>query len=197
MIRDVLEDARCAPSNSNTQPWAVHIVSGAPRDRLSAALLTAAREGRESLDFVYDSALYPPPYGDWRRAQGYSYYAAMGIARGDRAARIEAHLDNLRFFGAPHVALLFMPAVADNVRVAGDVGMYGQTFLLSLAARGLGGEPQTAVSMFAGTIREELKITPDFRLLFAISFSLPDPDRPAAGWRTDRAAIEESVTFHS
>ncbi|WP_256727214.1 nitroreductase family protein [Streptomyces acidiscabies] len=28
-IRAVLEDARTAPSNCNTQPWTVHIVSGA------------------------------------------------------------------------------------------------------------------------------------------------------------------------
>ncbi|MET7297228.1 nitroreductase family protein [Streptomyces griseoloalbus] len=31
-IRGVLEDAQTAPSNCNTQPWTVHVVSGAARD---------------------------------------------------------------------------------------------------------------------------------------------------------------------
>lgn len=29
IIHEVLKDAQCAPSNCNTQPWSVHIVSGA------------------------------------------------------------------------------------------------------------------------------------------------------------------------
>lgn len=37
-------------------------------------------------------------------------------------------------YGAPHVALLFMPSFGDNVRVGGDMGIYGQTFWLSLTA---------------------------------------------------------------
>jgi nitroreductase len=34
VIRAVLEDAQLAPSNCNTQPWQVHIVSGAKLDLL-------------------------------------------------------------------------------------------------------------------------------------------------------------------
>jgi hypothetical protein len=39
------------------------------------------------------------------------------------------------FYDAPHVAFLFMPKLGDGVRTAGDIGMYAQTFLLSLTAR--------------------------------------------------------------
>lgn len=39
-IQDILEDAQRAPSNANTQPWQVHIVSGRTRDTVSTALLT-------------------------------------------------------------------------------------------------------------------------------------------------------------
>jgi len=37
-IREVLEDAQCTPSNANTQPWSVHIVSGEKLRQLTAAL---------------------------------------------------------------------------------------------------------------------------------------------------------------
>ncbi|MFD0035372.1 nitroreductase family protein [Streptomyces sp. NPDC127172] len=47
-IRGVLEDAQSAPSNSNTQPWTVHVVPGAARDALSKELIKADDEERLS-----------------------------------------------------------------------------------------------------------------------------------------------------
>ena len=35
VLRKVLEDAQYTPSNCNTQPWDVHIVSGAKKEELS------------------------------------------------------------------------------------------------------------------------------------------------------------------
>lgn len=101
-IRAVLEGAQAAPSNCNTQPWTVHIVSGAARDALSGEILKADDEGRFSSD-----------YADF----GEGTYL-------DRAARKAAAREGLKFFGAPHAAFLFMPAFGDGVRAAGDIGMY-------------------------------------------------------------------------
>ena len=53
VIRSVLDDARHAPSNSNIQPWVVHIASGSMRDRLSAAMLAADDAGEQSPDFPW------------------------------------------------------------------------------------------------------------------------------------------------
>lgn len=104
---------------------------------------------------------------------------------------------NYSFFGAPQVALLFMPSFGDDVRVGGDIGMYGQTFLLSLAARGLGGIPQTALGFFAGMIREVLDIPENLKMLFGISFGYPDDAAPGNRMRMDRVPVAESATFHS
>ncbi|MGA5515410.1 nitroreductase family protein [Streptomyces pseudogriseolus] len=38
-MRGVLDHAQTAPSNCNTQPWTVHVVSGTARERLSKELL--------------------------------------------------------------------------------------------------------------------------------------------------------------
>lgn len=81
--------------------------------------------------------------------------------------------------------------------MAGDIGMYGQTILLSVTARGLGGIPQTALSFFAGTIRQFLGIPDELKPLFGISFGYPDDDAPGKRGRMDRVAIEVSVTFHA
>mgnify|MGYP003576012515 CR=1 FL=1 len=195
-IRAVLSDAQQAPSNCNSQPWITHIVSGASRDRLSAALHRASAAGTLSPDFSWDEDSYVGRLGERRREQGELYYRILGIDREDADARRAASRANFSFFNAPHVALLFVPAIGDGVRVAADVGMYAQTFLLSLADRGLGGVPQTAIGLFADTVRSTLDVPPSLKLLFGISFGYPAPASPANALRPDRDAIDLCVSFH-
>ncbi|MEE2037099.1 nitroreductase [Nocardiopsis sp. CT-R113] len=196
-IRAVLEDAQRAPSNCNTQPWQVHVVSGAHRDALSAALLQADRDGRFSSDFSFDYADFGDGlYLQRAQKQGAAYYQSLGVERSDTQGRHAAALRNLEFFGAPHVALLFLPQFGDGVRVAGDMGMYAQTFLLALEARGLAGIPQTMLGSYADVVRGSLDIKSDMKLLFGISFGLADPQGPASAYRMGRAPLAESVVLH-
>lgn len=196
VVRSVLEDAQRAPSNCNTQPWQVHIASGASRVALSKAILAADEAGRLTPDFSFSTADFYGVYSERLKAQGAAYYQAIGVPREALDERRTASLRNLKFFDAPHVALLFMPAIGDSVRVASDIGMYAQTFLLSLTAHGLGGIPQTMLGCYADTIREQLGIDPSLKMLFGISFGYPDKAAPANRYRIDKAPIEESVTFH-
>ncbi|RJG57888.1 nitroreductase [Sphingobium terrigena] len=196
VIRAVLEDARLASSNCNTQPWEVHIASGVVRNQLSDAILAANGSGKVTPDFSFSLGDYHGVYSERSKAQGAAYHQAIGVARAAFDERRSASERNLKFFDAPHVAMLFMPVTGDCVRVAGDVGMYGQTFLLSLAAHGLGGVPQTTLGFYADTIREVLGIGPTLKLLFGISFGYPDPSHAANRYRIDRAPVEQSVSFH-
>jgi nitroreductase len=196
-IHFVLEDAQRSPSNCNTQPWDVHIVSGAKRDELSAAMVAAAAEGRFSTDYSFDINDYYDSYKERSAAQGAVYYEALGVKRDAYDERRTISERNLTFFGAPHVALLFVPSFGDNVRAAADVGMYGQTFLLSLVAHGLGGVPQTMLGMFADTVRDILRINSKSKFLFGISFGYPNPDSAANKFRMSRSALDQCVTFHS
>ena len=196
LLRSVLEDAQRSPSNCNTQPWQTHIVSGATRDALSKAILAADDAGQLTPDFSFDTHDFHGIYHDRAKAQGAAYYQAIGVKREAYEQRRDASRRNLEFFGAPHVALLFMPEAGDNVRVAGDIGMYAQTLLLSLTAHGLGGIPQTMLGFYADTIREMLGISPAMKLLFGISLGYPDREHRANQYRIEKAPLEESVIFH-
>lgn len=196
LIRLVLLDAQQSPSNCNTQPWSMHVVSGVKRDELAGALHAANDARRLTPDFSWDESAFHGCYDERRRKQGAIYYTNLGVDRGDTRARAKASATNFSFFNAPHVALLFMPVVGDNVRVAGDLGMYGQTFLLALAARGLGGVPQTVLGLYAQTVREVLGISDDLKLLYGISFGYPDEVATANRVRMGRSDLAESVTFH-
>jgi nitroreductase len=196
LINEVLEEAQLAPSNCNTQPWVVHIASGAVRDRISTDLLRAAEEGRYSPDFRWSVEEYEGRFRERRIEQGKAYYECLSIARTDVVARTDATMANYHFFGAPHVAFLFMPSIGDNVRVAADLGMYCQNFLLALTARGLGGVPQTSLGLFADTVRQALGVPSDLKLLFGVSFGHPDPGSPANHLVMPRDPARANVTLH-
>ncbi|MYU54947.1 MULTISPECIES: nitroreductase [Streptomyces] len=193
-LRAVFALAGAAPSNSNTQPWHVEVVSGAARDRLSADLLAAHADKRMSLDFPYREDMYRGAHEARRRAAGAAMYGALGIGRDDHERRDAFNAESLRFYGAPHVALLFLPPTAEE-RMAADVGMYGQTLLLALSAYGIASCPQGLLSFYAGTVRESLGIE-DRKLLFGISFGYADAAAPVNGITVPRAALHETTRFH-
>jgi nitroreductase len=197
VIREVLDDAQHAPSNCNTQPWNTHVVRGEKLKQLSHVLHAKNDAGEFTPDFTFDVDDFYGEYRERNNALGKAYHEAMNVMREDKEARHRAGAMNYSFFNAPQAAFLFMPSFGDNVRVAGDMGMYGQTLLLSLAARGLGGIPQTALGFFAGTIREFLGIPDELKLLFGISFGYPDDDAPGNRVRMDRVPLDTSVTFHA
>ena len=178
------------------RPWDVHIVSGAKKEELSKALVDAVLKGQPSLDFTFDFNDYYGRYSERQKEQGKTHYAAMGIAREDYEGRQKEGLRNFEFFNAPHVAFLFMPSFGDNVRVASDIGMYAQSFLLSLAARGIGSIPQTSIGTQADTIRQVLGVSDEMKLLFGISFGYPDREDRANSFRMGRELIESNVTLH-
>lgn len=195
-IHAVLQDAQYSPSNCNTQPWHVHVVSGETKDRLAQLMIDHDIAGKQTPDFTFAYEAFHGDYFDRSQQQAKLYYEALGIARDDKEKRREYYLRNYRFFDAPHAAFLFMPSFGDNVRVASDIGMYGQTFLLSLAARGFAGIPQTLLGFHADLVREALGVSDEYRLLFGISFGYADTSNIAATLRMPRIPVESSVVMH-
>jgi nitroreductase len=196
MITSVLEDAQLAPSNCNTQPWETHIVSGDKLKELSEALLRENKAERFSPDFSFDIDEYYGRYKERFFNLGKTMYEGFDVKRDDKQRRKEVSDLNYKFFNAPHLAIPFMPSFGDNVRVGGDIGMYGQTFLLSLTAHGLAGIPQTSLGFFAGTIREILNVPSEFKMLFGISFGYADQNSPGNSFKLGRDPITSNVTFH-
>lgn len=195
-IRGVLEDAQRAPSHSNTQPWEVHVFSGDARDRLSEAMLKAFEAGQMSPDFTTTYGADDSVHTRRSQQSGALLYGAMGIARDDVEGRTKAVAENLRFYGAPHVALLFVPELGDVVRAANDVGMYAQNFLLSLTARGYHGVPQGMHGLFADSVRAHLGLPADLKLLYGISFGTADPEASVNRVDMGRAPLDEHIVLH-
>lgn len=197
VMTKVVDAAQHAPSNCNTQPWQVHILSGDTKDTFSRLITTAYDAGVDTKDFSFAVDDYDTASQARARAQGASYYQALGVARDDAVGRQDGLRRNLSFFGAPHVALLFTPSVGDKVRVGADIGMYARTFLLSLVANGLAGIPQTMLGSYAEQARTLLGLTSDMKLLFGISFGYADTKHPADQYNIGRIPPSQNVFHHS
>jgi nitroreductase len=193
-MRAVFELAGHAPSNSNTQPWHVEVVSGAARDRLADALVAAHAAGAQSVDFPYREGLFQGRLATRRAEFGAQLYETLGIPRGETDLLEGYNTKSLRFYGAPHVAMLFAPAETE-ARIAADMGIYAQTLLLAMAAYGIASCPQALLSFYADTVRSELGVT-DGRLLLGVSFGYADEMAPVNTVRPPRAGLAETTRFH-
>ncbi|QCX76909.1 NADH dehydrogenase [Streptomyces sp. YIM 121038] len=193
-LRRIFALAAAAPSNSNAQPWQVEVVSGAARQRLAAALRTAHAEGRTSADFPYAEEMYAPVHRARRAAFGAELYGALGIGPDDHAGRAAYDAESLAFYGAPHVAFLFVHGDGE-ARLAADVGAYLQTLLLAMTAYGVDSCPQGLLSFYADTVRAELGVTGG-KLLVGVSFGHADEAAPVNRVRTGRAPVESTTAFH-
>ncbi|MEZ2392227.1 nitroreductase [bacterium RCC_150] len=190
-IEEMLALAQTTPSWCNVQPWQVSILSGNARERLSEALLRAARSEPKTPDFN-PPAEYPSIHNARRRQAGYALYASVGIPRHDAEARAAQARENYRFFNAPHVALI---TTDERLGVYGavDCGGYVSTLLLAAESLGIAAVPQAAIAMYAGVVRKELCLPEGKRIVCAVSFGYEDTAHPANGFRTPRSGLDEVV----
>jgi len=134
-IARILATAQKTASWCNSQPWQVAVFSGAATQRFAEALYAAASGGGHASDFPFPRE-YRGKYLERRRESGFQLYNALGIARGDKAAYQKQMLENFRFFGAPHVAIITTDE-ALGIYGAVDCGAYVANFMLAAQALGV------------------------------------------------------------
>ena len=193
IIESVFGTAQRAPSNCNTQPWFVHVVTGETLEQLRQELPAKFAAGEIALDFPYDGQ-YEGVYKERQYASAAALYDSLGIARDQKAERNAWFMRNFSFFDAPAVAFFTLPT-GFGLREACDLGMFAQTVMLGLTAHGLGSCPQTALAFLANVIRPALTLGDHEQLMFGMSFGYPN-DTAVNEVATERASLADVVTFH-
>ena len=191
-IDTILLLAQRTASWCNSQAWQVLVTGPAATVRLRNELLEHVASRPADPDFVWPS--YQGIYQDRRRECGLQLYQATGVARGDKPAAERQTLENFRFFGAPHIALITSDA-ALGVYGLVDCGAYVSTFALAARSLGVGSIAQAALAAHPTFWRERLGLTPDRKLVCGISFGYEDPAHPANGFRTSRAPIAQAAQW--
>ncbi len=193
-IERVLNAAQKTASWCNSQPWQVTIFSGDAARKLGDDMYKAETDRAPGVtDFPFPRE-YKGVYLDRRRESGFQLYNALGIARGDKAAYQKQMLENFRFFGAPHVAIITSDE-ALGVYGAIDCGGYVGSFMLAAQAAGLATIPQAALAGHSDVVRKHLGVSEDRRVVCGVSFGFADSSHAANSYRTSRATVVEATAF--
>jgi nitroreductase len=198
-IEEILRVAARAPSGTNTQPWRVHVLTGAAKERLSAAIKTAfddpAERATHSEEYAYYPTQWQSPYIERRRKVGWDLYGLLGIGKTDKARMHAQHGRNYAFFDAP-VGLIFS---IDRVMQQGswlDYGMFLQNIMVAARARGLDTCPQAAFTQFHRIIEAQLGLGPDEMVVCGMSLGVADPQAIENTLVTEREPVEGFTRFH-
>lgn len=197
-IEEILAVAARAPSGTNTQPWQVCVLTGAAKERLSAAILAAYDDPVQRAQHTEEYAYYPKqwiePYLARRRKVGWDLYGLLGIGRDDKARMHAQHGRNYRFFDAP-VGLIF---TIHRVLEQGswlDYGMFLQNVMVAARARGLDTCPQAAFTPFHRVIERELALPPEQMVVCGMSLGYADVSRVENSLRTEREPVGRFARF--
>ncbi|OYU26735.1 MAG: nitrobenzoate reductase [Burkholderiales bacterium PBB2] len=198
-IEAILQVAARAPSGTNTQPWQVHVLTGAARqrlvDRIQKAYLDPAELATHSEEYAYYPNEWVSPYIDRRRKVGWDLYGLLNIAKTDKARMQAQHARNFQFFDAP-VGLIF---TIDRVMQQGswlDYGMFLENLMVAARGRGLHTCPQAAFTQFHRLIAEELQLAPSQMVVCGMALGHADPAAVENSLLTERAPVAEFTRFY-
>ncbi|GAB2885689.1 nitroreductase [Uliginosibacterium flavum] len=196
-VLELLDLAARAPSGVNTQPWHVHVLTGASKVALSEAILQEYENPSFEHKGEYD--YYPTewvePYLARRRHTGLALYSLLGIEKKDTTRMREQWARNYTFFDAP-VGLIFS---IDKVLGQGSLIDYGgflQTLMLAARANGLDTCVQAAFCEYHPIVHRLLEIPDSQRVVCGMSLGYADPAAPENTLELPRIPATEFTQFH-
>jgi nitroreductase len=198
IIEDILQVASRAPSGTNTQPWQVHVLTGAAKLALSKDIVAAyddpAQRATHSEEYAYYPTQWKSPFIDRRRKVGWDLYSLLGIGKTDKERMHAQHARNYGFFDAP-VGLMF---TIDRDMQQGswlDYGMFLQSVMVAARARGLDTCPQAAFMQFHRIIARHLNLPDTQMLVCGMSLGHADTTAVANQLVTERETVSGFARF--
>ena len=186
---EIIEVARTAPSNFNTQPWRVHVLAGAAKRALSEAI---SRVHSANTHPPFSPFPQPPPPDCAARLNdfGRRFYTTLSIDRSDMAARARQTGRNFLFFDAP-VGFIFTIDSALTKHSWLDFGLFLQNLMLAAHARGLATCPQVSFVRYQSVIAEELGLAPEEAVTCGMSLGYADKQAAVNHLGMPREPIEQ------
>ncbi|MGE0740892.1 MAG: nitroreductase [Hyphomonadaceae bacterium] len=197
LIKEVLALAMRAPSSLNTQPWNFYVVTGAPLDRIRAGNTERNLAGvPHSREFRTTGEIYEGVHRERQIGIAKQLFAAMDIARDDKAKRMDWVLRGFRQFDAP----VSIVVTYDRVLMGSDVppfdcGGVANAIVNAAWSRGLGCVINSQGIMQSPVVREHAGIAEDQVIQTCIAMGWPDESFPANAVVSTRKSVDEAATF--
>jgi nitroreductase len=200
LLERILALAARSASNSNCQPWQVHVLTGAAKRRVCDALLEAhdhaGRVEKCEYDYQPPAHAWPEPYRSRRKSFGERLYnQTLGIPAGDAHGRREHHRRNYDFFGAP-VGIVLTASRETREGALVDAGLFLQGLMLAARGFGLDTCAQASLLDFYPVLRRHLRIPDDQLIVCGVALGYADESHRLSRLRTPREPLEKFTTFY-
>lgn len=199
-VERLLALAARSASNSNCQPWQVHVLTGQAKRKLTAALLHAhdhlGRITEREYDYQPPPEKWPKPFRSRRRRFGEGLYRdTLGITEGDTEGRLAHHRRNYDFFGAP-VGIILTVSRGPLQSALVDAGLFLQALMLAARGAGLDTCPQASLIDFYPVLRRHLRIPDDQLIVCGLALGHADRTNRLSELRTPREPVDTFATFY-
>ncbi len=195
-IENILTLAARAPSGGNLQPWKVYVLLGPARDELVRRV--AEKRKASPMGTPPEYHIYPPeltePYKARRYRVGEMMYAAIGIPREDKVARLQFFSRNWEFFGAPAGLIITIDRQMQQGQWS-DLGMFLENIMLLAREHGLHTCPQEAWALFHPDIRDYLSVPQNEMIFCGMAIGYGDEEAAVNTLETERAPLADFAIF--
>lgn len=195
VIREILEDARWAPSWGNTQPWNLYVVTGEILEKFKETNRKKFLEDEPQIPEIPMPEVWPKHLKTRYMGLGKSVLESLSIAREDKEARRQYYADMYNLFGAPCLILICLDKSLSIEYAMLDVGLIMQTICLLAHERGLGTCMLANSSRYPKLLREWIPIPADQIIVIGMAIGYPDWNSPVNRFERERADLDEIVTW--
>ncbi len=196
IIAEIIEVAKGAPSSMNTQPWHVHVLTGAPLDRVREMNTEKMLGGAEPNRDIMTHAPYDGVHRKRQVEIAIQLFEAMGIARNDKEMRQDWVMRGFRQFDAPVSLVLTYDRVLDPGAVCHfDLGALSYGIVLAAWDRGLGTVVNGQGIMRSEIVREVAGIPEDQVIMTCIAMGYPNDDFSANAVKSHREPNDSFVHY--
>jgi nitroreductase len=200
LLREILAEARWAPSATNTQSTYVYALSGEPLQRFKSELRQYAEsEVEPNPDFPPGTGL--PPLLLARQQDLFqtrmSFVAGEEAKMGTAAAAplVSPMVAGADIFGAPTVLVLAFDHGVSDAYGLFDAGLLSMCLCLAAQARGLGTCITGSNVRYPDLLRKAIPGTERQKFVIAIAIGYPDGDAPLNRFPRTRVPVDEFVRF--
>ena len=196
VIEEIIDVARRAPSSMNTQPWHIHVVTGAALDEVRMRNMEEMAAGAAPKRDIHSHSDYEGVHRFRQIAIAKKLFAAMGIARDDKDKRQDWVMRGFRQFDAPvSMVLTYDRDLDPGAVVHFDLGALCYGIVLAAWDRGLGTVINGQGIMRSDIVREVADIPDNEVIMTCVAMGYPDDSFAANTVRADREEIDSFVRF--
>ena len=197
LLEEIIALANRAPSSMNTQPWHLHVVTGAPLERIREGNATRMLSGYPPEREIKDHGAYEGVHRQRQVEIAVQLFEAMGIERDDKEKRQDWVMRGFRQFDAPvSVVVCYDRALEEKGTIAHfDLGAVTYGLVLAAWSRGLGAVINGQGIMQSPVVREHAAIPDDQVILTCVALGWPDEEFAANTVKSRRRPVDNAARF--